>query len=617
MFAVVTFVEKYRAYLASALFKLRRDNRALSWLKTYSMDQSYIGRWIVRLDGYHMIIEHRMRDKHQNADNLSKKTEFYERLEQKQANQAEIKEGFSYLDKETYEALPLTRWSDKSGNPIPGHPELPVEKAAEIKILSKRDPVPLDLLLRSNLIQQELSRMDINSRSLLDKTVQVTPQVMRMLGGLLEREFSRDDPEWAAAMASLTVSEKVEIMPSIRQHKDNERDCRSIVQQLVSSIPQEVLLSTSYGRKEKGNVTRTKTVTLEDQDGEGEKVERELEQDCLSGETNGKIDRRVRDQHPGQGSMSGDSEIVEKKPDKKQDLGNKVLSGELRWMRRRYGPDLKEGADSITDSSLDEDSRSSSMDTYSDRNSSSGSKLSELAIHTLLVETRARNLDREVYQDPDSDRYLIPSERIFDNAADDLETIAVSKRSISLLPHKEVIRTDRQPFKQETQPLAKIWCVKMEEDTHQPNEMNCQMRLMKTYLKARYRLSDLLRAQRNDRMTTNLKMWIEKGAPDKGDLEEDSYRILRQYFMQKEERLYLNKDGIVACKRREEDKVSYKYKAIVLPQLYQTELLFRSHDQMGHQGIGKVYQRILKRFEWPGMKNACEKWITSCLSCQQ
>ena len=32
-----------------------------------------------------------MRDKHQNADNRSKKTEFYERLEQKQANQAEIK----------------------------------------------------------------------------------------------------------------------------------------------------------------------------------------------------------------------------------------------------------------------------------------------------------------------------------------------------------------------------------------------------------------------------------------------------------------------------------------------------------------------------------------------
>ena len=106
--------------------------------------------------------------------------------------------------------------------------------------------MPSDLLLRSNLVQQELSRMNINSLSLLDKTVQVTPQVMRMLGGLLEREVTRDEAEWAAAMASLTISEKVKIMPSRRQHKENDRDCRTIVQQLVSSIPHEVLTSTSY-----------------------------------------------------------------------------------------------------------------------------------------------------------------------------------------------------------------------------------------------------------------------------------------------------------------------------------------------------------------------------------
>ena len=42
-----------------------------------------------------------------------------------------------------------------------------------------------------------------------------------------------------------------------------------------------------------------------------------------------------------------------------------------------------------------------------------------------------------------------------------------------------------------------------------------------------------------------------------------------------------------------------------------------SNDQMGHQGIDKVYQRILKGFEWPEMQNACEKWVTECLSCQQ
>ena len=271
-----------------------------------------------------MKIEHRKRDKHQNADSLSKKTEFNERLEQKQANQAKTKDGFSFLDIEIYEALPLTRCLDKSGHPIPGHPELPVEKAAEIKILSKEDPVHLDLLLRSNLVQQELSRM--NSLSLLNKTVQVTPQVMRMLSGLLKREVTRDDPEWTAAVASLTVREKVKIMPSRRQHEENERDCRTIDQQLVSSIPHEVLTSTSYGRKEQGSNTRRKTVTFVDQDKEV-KVERNLVQDCLSGETNNEESQRVQEQHPGQGSLSGESEMDEEVSDEKQDLGNNVLSG--------------------------------------------------------------------------------------------------------------------------------------------------------------------------------------------------------------------------------------------------------------------------------------------------
>ena len=82
----------------------------------------------------------------------------------------------------------------------------------------------------------------------MDKTVQVTPQVMRMLGELLQKEVTRDDPEWAAAMASPTVREKVKIMPSRRQHKKKERDCRTVVQQLVSSIPQSVLMSKSNKR---------------------------------------------------------------------------------------------------------------------------------------------------------------------------------------------------------------------------------------------------------------------------------------------------------------------------------------------------------------------------------
>ena len=33
--------------------------------------------------------------------------------------------------------------------------------------------------------------------------------------------------------------------------------------------------------------------------------------------------------------------------------------------------------------------------------------------------------------------------------------------------------------------------------------------------------------------------------------------------------------------------------------------------------MDKVYNKIQKRFEWPGLKKAFEKWISACLSCQQ
>ena len=124
--------------MGSAPFKLRVVKRDQSWLKTYSMDQSYIGSWIVRFDGYHMIVEHTMRHKHQICESLSKETEFYERLKHKQANQVETREGFSFLDKETYKALSLMRRLDKSGHPILGHPELSLEKTAE----PRRTPWP-------------------------------------------------------------------------------------------------------------------------------------------------------------------------------------------------------------------------------------------------------------------------------------------------------------------------------------------------------------------------------------------------------------------------------------------------------------------------------------------
>ena len=185
MFALVTFVEKYRAYLGSEPFKLRVDNRALSWLKTYSMDQSYTGSWIVRLDGYNMIIEHRTRDKHQNADSLNKKTEFYERQEQREADRPEIKDGFSFMNKETDDSIPLTRWLDKSGKPIEDHAELPKEPPGKT-ILKKTRGMPIGIMLKSKIVRETLKAKgyDLNQEETGD--AQMDEELMRLLEKLAE-----------------------------------------------------------------------------------------------------------------------------------------------------------------------------------------------------------------------------------------------------------------------------------------------------------------------------------------------------------------------------------------------------------------------------------------------
>ena len=102
-----------------------------------------------------MIIEHKTRGKHQNADSLSKKTEFYERQEQREADRPEIKDGLSFMDKETYDSLPLTRWLDKSGKSIEDHPELPKERT-EKTTLKRNQEMPMEIMLKSKIARETL-----------------------------------------------------------------------------------------------------------------------------------------------------------------------------------------------------------------------------------------------------------------------------------------------------------------------------------------------------------------------------------------------------------------------------------------------------------------------------
>ena len=86
---------------------------------------------------------------------MSKKTEFDERQEQREADMPEIKDGFSFMDKETYDSLPLTRWLNKSDKPIADHPELP-EEPQKKKILKKKRGIPIEIMLKSKIVRETL-----------------------------------------------------------------------------------------------------------------------------------------------------------------------------------------------------------------------------------------------------------------------------------------------------------------------------------------------------------------------------------------------------------------------------------------------------------------------------
>ena len=100
---------------------------------------------------------------------------------------------------------------------------------------------------------------------------------------------------------------------------------------------------------------------------------------------------------------------------------------------------------------------------------------------------------------------------------EELEKIAVSRKPFIELSCKSNVRTNPVPD-DDREVLRRIVCVKLRDDIHSPGELNGQMMALKEHVKARYRLSDLIRAHKNDKMTSTLSKWIRTGVQEKGDL---------------------------------------------------------------------------------------------------
>ena len=156
--------------------------------------------------------------------------------------------------------------------------------------------------------------------------MQVTSQVMRMLGGSIEREVTRNDPEWAAAIALPTVSEKIQIIPS--RKRKGLQDGNS-ANGIIDSTKR--LVRTSYKEKiQKIGAQKKIVVTFEEPDNDWMEVESE------------------NAEHE---NFSGESDVEENGHVNEQYQTNQILSGKFRWLSRTYKLEPAVEACSLTDSS--------------------------------------------------------------------------------------------------------------------------------------------------------------------------------------------------------------------------------------------------------------------------
>ena len=238
-----------------------------------------------------MIIEHRTRDKHQNADSLSKKTEFYERQEQREADRSEIKDGFSFIDKETYDSLPLTRWLDKSGKPIEDHPELPKEPP-EKTILKKTRGMPIGIMLKSKIVRETLKAKDYDLNQAEAGDAKINDDLIRLFEKLADdktviKEKGKEEPEVTILRRNETGGGEDSLKETL--------DGKEVVQSLVDKIPDDILERTRVRKNKVAFKEEAERLGLEQLSGEWPTVEKMLKnENCPGSVKNGmKIRRRA------------------------------------------------------------------------------------------------------------------------------------------------------------------------------------------------------------------------------------------------------------------------------------------------------------------------------------
>ena len=112
-----------------------------------------------------------------------------------------------------------------------------------------------------------------------------------------------------------------------------------------------------------------------------------------------------------------------------------------------------------------------------------------------------RHHNRELQTDSSAGTYNLEQQNEFGGR--ELEKIAVSIKPFRELSCISNVSTNLEPD-DDRKVLRRIVCGKLKDDIHSPGELNGQMMVLKEHVKARYKLLDLIRAQKNDKLTSNL-----------------------------------------------------------------------------------------------------------------
>ena len=118
------------------------------------------------------------------------------------------------------------------------------------------------------------------------------------------------------------------------------------------------------------------------------------------------------------------------------------------------------------------------------------------SLYMILGEEKMRHRDRELQTDPSSGTYNLDEQEV--RGGEELEKIAVSRKPFRELPCNSNFITNLVP-EDERKIMKMIVSVKLKYDFQNPGEKNGHIMALQEHVKARYGLSDLIRAQKKTR----------------------------------------------------------------------------------------------------------------------